>query len=65
MIESALYLFRQLLGYRLLCFDAALNHGIPLTGYTYWAWYPWWKMGTYRELKLGCYYKYVGFGTDK
>ncbi len=62
MIEAFAYWFMNLMGYRLYCFDYALERGIRLTHYTSWIWRPWKAKGTYRERRYG--YECVGYGVD-
>lgn len=64
MLEAFVYWFMNLIGYRYICFDAALARGIPLEGYSGWFYYRSWKKGTYREKSLGGSYKYMGYGVD-
>lgn len=64
MFEYFTYWLMQTIGYRKLYFDAALDRGVPLSGYEMWCFYPNWKKGTYREKELGKNV-YVGYGTDK
>lgn len=65
MIESLHYWFMNLIGYRKICFDAALSKGIPLTSYQGWFYRPKWVKGTYRERSLCGEYVFVGYGIDK
>jgi hypothetical protein len=63
MYEYVVYKLMQIIGYRYLSFDMALERGIRLDGYHGWFFYPHWKKGTYREVKDG--YRFTGYGTDK
>ena len=65
MIEYFCYWIMNLIGYRKICFDAALSRGIPLSSYEGWFYYPTWEKGTYRERSLGGNYIFMGYGTDK
>lgn len=65
MLDYFSYFFMQLIGYRKIYFDAALARGIPLSGYSMWAFYPMWEKGTYREVSLKKPYRYAGYGVDR